>query len=235
MLRFTAGAGPFTQSTASGWIFGAIDNRCGSLQPLRALSLKGLGRAQARIPCTGGVKAGPCEAARHTLQEAGLLGSIPVRQGDGLAVLQPGEVDTVCIAGMGGQLIAAILAAAPAILQQSGRLVLQPMNAAAELRRWLYAHGWHLVDEALAEADGHIYEIMVAEQGSAALPEPALLEIGPVIWAKKPPLLQAHIQVLLDRANQAAAGMEKSVSAKKSAEYAVVQQRISRLEEKWIW
>ncbi len=178
---------------------------------------------------------GPCEAARHTLQEAGLLGSIPVRQGDGLAVLQPGEVDTVCIAGMGGQLIAAILAAAPAILQQSGRLVLQPMNAAAELRRWLYAHGWHLVDEALAEADGHIYEIMVAEQGSAALPEPALLEIGPVIWAKKPPLLQAHIQVLLDRANQAAAGMEKSVSAKKSAEYAVVQQRISRLEEKWIW
>ena len=112
--------------------------------------------------------AGPCEAARHTIREAGLEGIIPVRQGDGLAVLVPDEVDTICIAGMGGQLIRDILAAAPEILQGASRLVLQPMNAAAGLRRWLYEQGWQLVDESLAEADGRVYEILAAEPGEAA-------------------------------------------------------------------
>ena len=59
--------------------------------------------------------AGPCEAARRTVREEDLTEKIEVRQGDGLTVLQPGEVDTVCIAGMGGVLMTEILAAAPEV------------------------------------------------------------------------------------------------------------------------
>ena len=43
MLRFTAGAVPFTQSMAAGWIFGAIDNRCGWVQPLRGAKPERIG------------------------------------------------------------------------------------------------------------------------------------------------------------------------------------------------
>ena len=179
--------------------------------------------------------AGPCEAARHTIREAGLEGIIPVRQGDGLAVLVPDEVDTICIAGMGGQLIRDILAAAPEILQGASRLVLQPMNAAAGLRRWLYEQGWQLVDESLAEADGRVYEILAAEPGEAALPEPLLLESGPVLFQKKPPLLRRHIQGLLERERRAAAGMEKSEQARESAAYRVMRDHIRGLEEKLRW
>ena len=48
---------------------------------------------------------GPCEAARRTISASGFTNRVQVRLGDGLAPLSPGEVDTVCIAGMGGGLI----------------------------------------------------------------------------------------------------------------------------------
>lgn len=179
--------------------------------------------------------AGPCEAARHTLREAGLEDVIPVRQGDGLAVLKPGEVDTICIAGMGGQLIKEILAAEPAVLAGTQRLVLQPMNAAENLRRWLYTAGWHIADEALAADDGRLYEIIVPVPGRVAMPEEVLLSIGPVLWEKKPPLLREHIEALLGREKRVADGMGKSERARQSEAYQAARQRVQRLEEKCEW
>ena len=125
---------------------------------------------------------GPCAAARRTLTEAGLAESIPVRCGDGLKVLVPGEVDTICIAGMGGGLIATILAEGNEVLSHVLRLVLQPMNDAAVLRRWLYENGWHIANESLAVADGRLYELITAEPGMAKMPEPWLLTLGPTLW-----------------------------------------------------
>ena len=81
--------------------------------------------------------AGPCQAASHTLAEAGLTECIQVRQGDGLKALAVGEADTVCIAGMGGKLISDILSAEPEVLAGLSCLVLQPQNAYSLLRRWL--------------------------------------------------------------------------------------------------
>ena len=61
---------------------------------------------------------GPCEAARRTVREQNLKEQIEVRQGDGLTVLAPGEVQTACIAGMGGALMADILEAAPLVVRK---------------------------------------------------------------------------------------------------------------------
>ena len=46
----------------------------------------------------------PCEAALKNISAAGFGEAIDVRLGDGLQVLTAGEVDTICIAGMGGAL-----------------------------------------------------------------------------------------------------------------------------------
>ncbi|MGO5130873.1 tRNA (adenine(22)-N(1))-methyltransferase [Mitsuokella jalaludinii] len=179
--------------------------------------------------------AGPFEAATRAVREAGLMDTISVRLGDGLATLQPGEVDTVCIAGMGGVLMTEILEASPEVVAQLTTLILQPQSAAVELRRWLYRKHWHIADESLAIADGRIYEIIKAERGRRKMPEEILLEIGPVLWEKKPPLLRHHIESLLFQQRRVAAGMEKSKRALSSRKYQEVKGRIKELEARLSW
>ncbi|MDY6268111.1 MAG: class I SAM-dependent methyltransferase [Selenomonadaceae bacterium] len=178
---------------------------------------------------------GPCEAARRTVREERLKEQVDVRQGDGLTVIAPGEVQTACIAGMGGVLMADILAAAPLVVKRLGTLVLQPMNGEYELRHYLYQHGWHVADETLVVADDRIYTVIRAEKGRRKMPDPLTLEIGPVLWEKKPELLRHHIESLLFATRRAAAGMEKSERAKKSAKYKKMQERIKALEERLVW
>ena len=99
---------------------------------------------------------GPCEATRKNISAAQLENFIEVRLGDGLKILSAGEVDTICIAGMGGALIAKILSDAPEVVNSARRIILQPMNAAKKIRDWLAENDWVIVDEDLAESAGII-------------------------------------------------------------------------------
>lgn len=173
---------------------------------------------------------GPCAAARRTLSAAGLLECVPVRCGDGLIPLLPGEVDTICIAGMGGGLIASILASGVNILKNVSRLVLQPMNDAATLRRWLYENDWHIADESLAAADGRLYEIIVAEPGTEIMPESWLLMLGPVIWRERPPLFLRHAEEKMERLRRILYGMAKSTDAQKSEAYRNIADDLRNIE-----
>ena len=167
----------------------------------------------------GDLSAGACAAARRTALTQRLTREIDVRQGNGLSVLTPGEAESIVIAGMGGALIAEILSGAPAVLTSVQTLVLQPMNGAAKLRRWLYTNGWDIVDETLARAGGHLYEIIRAEHGAAELPDDVLLHIGARLFEKRDPLLKAHIEAKIAKLTRAAEGMNTSAAARQSAEY----------------
>lgn len=164
--------------------------------------------------------AGPCEAARKTFSEAGLSEYIAVRQGDGLAAVQAGEVDTVCIAGMGGKLIADILAGQSEVFNNLKTAVLQPQNGGVELREWLLKNDWHIADETLAKVDGRVYQIIKAEAGKS--PEnytKAELMAGPVLVAKKPELFTEHINNILT-------GLDKIVDGLCKAEELSLEQGI---------
>lgn len=179
---------------------------------------------------------GPYEAAVRTVRENGLADNvISVRLGDGLKRLKPGEVDTVCIAGMGGALMVEILEGSPDVVETLDTLILQPQSAAPELRRWIYRKQWHIEDESLALDDGRIYEIIMAKRGRRKMPEQLMLEIGPVLWQKKPPLLRHHIEALLFQERRVAAGMEKSDAAKKLKKYQAVIRHIKELGEHLSW
>jgi len=110
----------------------------------------------------GDINEGPVNAAKRQVAEAGLQEKISVRQGDGMAVLQPGEVDTVAIAGMGGSLMARILEQAGASLDGVETLILSPHVAEDAVRRWLSECGYAIDDELLLEEDGVIYTLIRA-------------------------------------------------------------------------
>jgi tRNA (adenine22-N1)-methyltransferase len=181
----------------------------------------------------GDIHKGPFQAALAAVGRVDLQDRISVRFGDGLAVLSPGEADTAIIAGMGGASIIEILSARPEVTASLIRLVLQPMLAAGAVRRWLVLNGWRLVEESLAEEDGRIYEIMAAEQGASGDFEPILLEIGPLLWKRRHPLLKPHLAGLIAPLKRVVAEMAGSIQAANSVKYLEYQKKIALLEERY--
>ncbi|MCM2677834.1 tRNA (adenine(22)-N(1))-methyltransferase [Alkalicoccobacillus plakortidis] len=113
----------------------------------------------------GEVSDGPLQAAKTQVEELELGNRIDVRKGSGLAVIAPGEVEGITIAGMGGALITSILEDGKSKLKGVSRLVLQPNNAARAIRMWLLENNWSLIKEDILIENEKFYEILVAEPG----------------------------------------------------------------------
>ncbi len=167
---------------------------------------------------------GPCQAARKNISAAGLENFIEVRQGDGLKILKVGEVDTICISGMGGILIAEILAAAPEIFQSVNQLVLQPMNAADELKKFLQENNWFVGDEDLAEENGIIYEVICAVKNFS--------QVAEVSKKKNSPLLKKFLAQKIEKLEKVEAEMKKSSAAIRTEKFLNLQKKISELKMK---
>lgn len=107
----------------------------------------------------GDVRQGPVDIARANVEKYNLSDKIDVRLGSGLSVIKKGEVDTIIIAGMGGQLISEILNADIEKARKCN-LVLQPMNAQYELRKYLISNGFSITDEDIAIEGFKVYNVM---------------------------------------------------------------------------
>ncbi len=83
-----------------------------------------------------------------------------VRCGDGLKVLEPGDMEVVIIAGMGGQLMIRLLTDEMELVKSLKYIILQPMQGAELLFNWLSEHGFKLLDMRLAREDRRFYPMM---------------------------------------------------------------------------
>ncbi|QED48665.1 tRNA (adenine(22)-N(1))-methyltransferase [Cytobacillus dafuensis] len=163
--------------------------------------LADIGSDHAYLPChvvkkglvsfaiAGEVVEGPFQSAKKQVEMEGLNNQITVRKGNGLKVISSGEVDCITIAGMGGALITNILEEGKEKLSSTKRLVLQPNISAVTIRNWLLNNGWVLIAEEILEEDDKIYEILVAEQGTATSKPSEVLQkellFGPFLLEQK--------------------------------------------------
>jgi len=145
---------------------------------------------------------------------------IEARRGDGLKVLSVGEVDTICIAGMGGALIVKILEESPEVLQSARQIILQPMNSIKKVREYLAAQNFTIIDEDLAESAGIIYEIICAEQNS---------EPKEIFKREKSPLLKKFRIQRLEKLQRVLEEMSKSSFASSSEKFSAIQNEIDAL------
>jgi tRNA (adenine22-N1)-methyltransferase len=153
-------------------------------------SVADIGSDHAYLPCflvknngipfavAGEVAAGPFRSAEKNVLSEGLSQQISVRMGNGLEVIEAGEVNCITIAGMGGSLIASILEAGKEKLGLVTRLVLQPNIGADSIRKWFLENGWELIAEEILEEDGKIYEVLAAEKGDPYKPYTENLTMG---------------------------------------------------------
>lgn len=178
---------------------------------------------------------GPYQAALKQIHTLQARDRATVRKGDGLSVVQPGEVDSVCIAGMGGQLIVSILENGKERLQGVKRLILQPNVGEELVRRWFVENGWELVAESILKEDGILYEILVAEPGETHAPYAnkdrsmeELLRIGPFLWERKEPLLREKWGQEREKWQKVRTQLERSDKPQ-------AQERIKQIESEIDW
>ncbi|TFJ94095.1 tRNA (adenine(22)-N(1))-methyltransferase [Lentibacillus salicampi] len=160
-----------------------------------------IGSDHAHLPCyvclhdedayaiAGEVNEGPFRSARENISRHGLSDRVDVRLGDGLQVLQNGEVALIVIAGMGGSLIKTILDEGKDRLSNVEKIIAQPNIGEHNVRRWLYSHGYEVTNEVMVAENGHIYEIIVGDKRADGqkLTEKQLL-FGPHLLNQKPKL-----------------------------------------------
>lgn len=172
------------------------------------------------------INALPLAGAQKRIDEAGLTEQITTRLGNGLSVLEPGEVDTVTISGMGGSLMTEILENSDVVVHSLKQLILQPNLAAQLIRRWAVEHSWHIEQERLLYEEGRYYEILALRPGSGAELTEAQLWLGPELLAKQHPLLVEYVrrEWLAEQAILAQVVKSDSPEAKEKKQ---------RLTEKW--
>ena len=102
-------------------------------------------------------KAGPYEVVRAAVRAL----AVDVRLGDGLAVLAPGEVDVIVIAGMGGHRILGLMDRAPEVVAAASRLVLQPMQHLPRLVDGLDSRGFLVERLASVTQAGRVHTVLV--------------------------------------------------------------------------
>lgn len=117
------------------------------------------GKAQRVIACDVNEK--PLKNAKRNIEKAG-ISNIELRLSDGLQEVAETEVDTVTIAGMGGDLIADIIKRTPWLKNDSKLLVLQPMSSADSLRSYLYSEGFNIKKESAVFDAGRVYTVITA-------------------------------------------------------------------------
>lgn len=105
----------------------------------------------------------PLDKAKELIAENKMNDKVETRLGSGFEIIKDGEVDEVIIAGMGGVLISDLITAAGEIPKKLKKLVLQPMQAQKELRKYLLKNGYEIIEEELVKEDGRIFEIIVVE------------------------------------------------------------------------
>ena len=96
------------------------------------------------------ISEGPLESARKTACIYNAVDKVTFVKADGLQGVYPSQADEIIIAGMGGELISAILAQCEWIKNSSKRLILQPMTAQAELHDFLSENGYSILEEKVA-------------------------------------------------------------------------------------
>lgn len=122
---------------------------------------------------------GPYQRSLQAVRASEMAAYITVRQGDGLEVLDRGEVHTVVLAGMGADTIVDILSRDHEKAQSFRRFVFQPMSKAGVLREFLARHGWPVIEEKLIWENEKYFQVLASEPGHTPYHLTALeMELG---------------------------------------------------------
>lgn len=184
------------------------------------------------------VNEGPLQRGRETARLYGVEEAITFRCCDGLAGIDPSMADTVAICGMGGELIARILGAAP--WTREALLLLQPMSSQPELRRWLLDNGYvirrEVIRREVIRREGEKYYVILTVTGGREerAYSPAELWAGRQRPGEEDPHRADYLADQIRRKERAVAGMKQgSVEPEILAREEDLLAQLKVMKEEW--
>lgn len=122
----------------------------------------------------------PLKNAQSNIHNSG-VSDISLRLCDGLAGVKSHEVDTIIIAGMGGEVIVGILNACEWAKATDKTYILQPTTSAEILREFLCKNGFEIKSETPVFENGKLYSVMTVKfTGVVATQPEAFYFIGKI-------------------------------------------------------
>ena len=155
---------------------------------------------------------------------------------DGLVGIQRDEVDTVVIAGMGGDTIAHCINGVTWSRDPELMFLLQPMSSIPELRLWLQENGFYIEEEKIAKEQAKHYVVMRVRYGYM---EPLTLAerwVGRQRKGKPVRYRTEYLDDMILRRERALEGMLKATSKPLDGEVEELQntlQELYQMREEW--
>ena len=174
------------------------------------------------------IRRGPLEKAIVNAKLHDVYDKIDFRLCPGLEGYNENDADVIVIAGMGGETIINILAAAP--WSNKKKLIIQPQTKIPELRSWMNDNGYEVSDACLVDDMGRIYTVWKTEAGNSRRLETWELYFDRTIFGKDDRLLRAYADELIKKIRYKIAGMERSDTDDKS-ELEVQKAALKSIEE----
>lgn len=165
------------------------------------------------------LRTAPLKRAQLSAEEYAVQDQIEFILTDGLCGIDIKGIDTVIIAGMGGETIIKILENAPCVRKENIRFILQPQSKISELSFWLSQFNFEIIDETLVSEDGKIYLVMLVGTGrSKEVLTLAESNADRLLMEKRDPLLPAYLDSLIRKTERAIFGMEQAENENSSPE-----------------
>lgn len=174
---------------------------------------------------------GPLNRAMEHLSSVKLSERCDFRLGSGLTVLNEGEADAIIIAGMGGDLISEIIEASRDIALNTSQLILQPMTAVDNLRRYLTETGFEIVDENIVKEFHHFYFVIKARKGFTKYEDSIYYEISKSLVDKKEPIMFEYINKVLETNKKIIRSLEKACNMEYNLKIESIREKNEKLEE----
>lgn len=140
------------------------------------------------------VKEGPLAKARENIRLCGLEDVIEVRLSDGFEKLQSGEVESVCISGMGGELMKKLLLNGRHVTESIEEFVLSPHSEISLVRAYMHEMGHMIIEEEMLKDDGKFYTILKTARGSEPVYTALENRYGRQLLKKREPVFMAFLE-----------------------------------------
>lgn len=139
------------------------------------------------------INKGPLERAKEHIEKEKLQDQIQTCLSDGLKALEPGECDSVVIAGMGGALTIQILEQGKELKDSISEWILQPQSELPKVRQYLLENGYTICQEDMVFEDGKFYPMFQVKKGQEQPYTEMELLYGRHLLKMRHPILIAYL------------------------------------------